>query len=169
MTSPASSRSPVLSQADEQDLVRAFAASVVGTLSPDELELFDETAEEYFEDPEGALDPDHRDEAVGFGLEIVMITPAVLAVATPVVQFLAELVAEAARETAKPVLIRALRRILRIRSDAEGAADAPVALTPAQVQTVHGVALQRARSLGLAEDRARLLADSVAGGVSCSS
>jgi hypothetical protein len=33
------------------------------------------------------------------------------------------------------------------------------------VQRVHQVALERARSLGLAEDRAQLLADSVAGGI----
>ncbi len=165
MTSLPGNPSRVLPPADEQELVRAFAVSIVGALSPDELDLFDETAEEYFEDPEGVLDPDRRDEAVGFGLEAIMITPVVLAVATPVVQFLAGLVTEATREITKPVIVRTLRRILRIRSDAEAAAGTPLALTRAQVQKVHDVALQRARSLGLAEDQAHLLADSVAGGV----
>jgi hypothetical protein len=155
-----------LAQGDEQDLVRELTATVLEKVSPDELDVLDETADEYFEDPEGVLGPGRKDEAVGFGLEAALITPVVLAVATSVVRFLASLVADAVKESTTPVLVRTLRRLLRIRSAQETQdGGAAAALTAQQVRRVHAVALQRATDLGLQEDQARLLADAVAGGV----
>jgi hypothetical protein len=163
---PVPSADPVpLPPAAEQDLVRALAASVVGDLSPDELDVFDETAEEFFADPDEVLRAGDKDEAVGFGLELALITPVVLAVVTSVVRFLASLLADAMKETARPALVRTLRRILRIREDGATAQAAAVPLDVDQLRRVHEVAMNRAMSLGLPEDRARLLADSIAGGI----
>ena len=153
-----------LPPAEEQDLVRALAASVVGDLSPDELDVFDETAEEFFADPDEVLRAGDKDEAVGFGLELALITPVVLAVVTSVVRFLASLLADAMQETARPAVVRTLRRVLRIR-EGGATAQAEVSLDADQLRRVHEVAMNRAVSLGLPEDRARLLADSIAGGI----
>jgi hypothetical protein len=154
-----------LPQADEQDLVRILAASAVGHLSPEELDVFDETAQEFFDDPENVLRSSDKDEAVGFGLELAMITPVVLAVVTSVIKFLASIVAAATKETATPVLVGTLRRLLHIRDDGAATPAAASPLDAGLIQRVHEIAFQRAITLGLPEDRARLLADAVAGGI----
>jgi hypothetical protein len=156
---------PSLTTDEQRDLVQGLAETVVEQLEPDELAVFEETAEEYFEDPRAVLDPKRRDEAVGFGIDAELLTPIVLAVATPVVQYLADLVVEASGEGVKPTLVRLLRRMLRLKDADPAPAPEPPQLTQEQVDHVRDVAFARARDVGLEESRARLLADAVAGGV----
>jgi hypothetical protein len=153
-----------LSPADHQALVQDLAAAVVEELEPDEMAVFEETAEDYFADPQAVLNPEKRDEAVGFGIDAALITPIVLAVAGQVVEFLAGVVVQATGEGVKPTLVRVLRRVLRLEEAKPAAADPP-RLTQEQVEHVRSIAYARACDLGLAEDKSRLLADSVAGGV----
>ncbi len=152
----------------DRALVEELARSVLEQAAPEELVIFEETAQEYFDDPQAVLDPKRRDEAVGFGLDVALLTPYVLAVATPVLTFLLDAVVTAAKSEAKPVvgdLVRRLFRRLRPGPDPGPADDAPVALTAEQSAQVREVALARATDLGLPEAQARLLADSVVGGL----
>jgi hypothetical protein len=156
-----------LSPADEQNLVRELAQTVVAQEEPDELAVFDETADEYFADPERALEAQERDEAVGFGIDLALLTPFVLAVATPVIQLLVTMVQDAVRSEAQPVITALVRRLLH-RGPTEpdaGGADRVVALTADQVSRVRDVAFDRGRAVGLPEGRAALLADAIAGGI----
>jgi len=150
----------------ENKLVAELARLVLEQAAPEELVLFPETAEEYFKDPQAVLDPKRRDEALGFGLDVAMLTPYVLAVATPVIRFLASTVAEAAGQEAKPLVTRIVRRLLR-RPDpvSEAAGEAPAPVSTDQARRVREIAYQRAKGLGLNEDQAVLLADSVVGGL----
>jgi hypothetical protein len=86
-------------------------------------------------------------------------------VATPVVRFLASTVAEAAGEETRPLVTRLVRRLLRRPDPAPEATAPPPPLSNDQVRQVRDIAYQRAKSLGLDEDRAVLLADSVVGGL----
>jgi hypothetical protein len=152
----------------EQQLVTELAAAVLEQIDPDELAVFDETAQEYFADPEGVLDPRRRDEPVGFGVDMALLAPYLLAVATPVVQFLVTVVWGAVQEEAKPAVVRRVRRLFR-RNTGPAPADAgtpqPAPLSPEQARYVRDVAYQRARALGLPEDRSTVLADAIVGGV----
>jgi hypothetical protein len=155
-----------LSSEAENELVAELARLALEEAAPEELVLFPETAEEYFQDPQAVLDPGRRDEALGFGLDIAMLTPYVLAVAIPVIRFLISTVAEAVGEEAKPLLIRMVRRLFRQSGPASEAADeASVPLSAEQARQVRELAYQRAKGLGLEDDRAVLLADSVVGGL----
>jgi hypothetical protein len=150
----------------ENELVAELARLALEQAAPEELVLFQETAEEYFRDPQGVLDRGRRDEALGFGLDMALLGPYVLAVATPVVRFLASTVAGAVGEELKPMLARLVRRLLRQPdSGPEGDGQAPPPLSPDQARRVRDIAYRRARELGLAEGQAELLADSVVGGL----
>ena len=156
----------------DRALVEEFAQAVLAEVAPEELAIFSDTAEEYFADPDAVLNPARRDEAVGFGLDLALLTPYVLAVATPVLTFLAQTVLAAVKEESKPVIADLVRRLFRRAapgSDAGPGSPAPeagpVALTPAQAGQVREVALARASDLGLPPEQARLLADSVVGGL----
>ncbi|WP_369255248.1 hypothetical protein [Geodermatophilus amargosae] len=147
---------------EQRSLVKDLAAELVEQLDPDELAVFDDAAEDYFRDPEAVLNPRRRDEAVGSGVELALVTPVVLAVAGQVVEYLSGVVVEALGDNVRPRLLRFVRRMLGLGG--EDAAEPP-SLDSAQVEHVRDVALARARDVGLDEERARLLAESVVGGL----
>jgi hypothetical protein len=153
---------------DDRALVEDLARSALEGAAPEELVLFDDTAAEYFRDPDAVLNPERRDEAVGFGLDAALLTPYLLAVAAPVVSFLIDTVTKAARDqttTAVQDLVRRLFRRVLPSTDAPQAPPGPGALTRDQAAEVRRIALSRAADLGLADPQARLLADSVVGGL----
>ncbi|MGB7981506.1 MAG: hypothetical protein WCF36_12020 [Candidatus Nanopelagicales bacterium] len=149
---------------DDEQLVRELAQSVLQQTAPEELLLFDETAAEYFADPPGVLDARGRDEPVGFGLELAMVTPVVLAALTPVVQYLLAVAADALKVEVRPVVVRWVRALLHHGQDPGETAPTP-ALTPAQAARVRQLSRDRAVQLGMSQADADLLADSVVGGM----
>ncbi|MGW5240558.1 hypothetical protein ACWEOW_16635 [Monashia sp. NPDC004114] len=175
------STAPDRARPEDRALISVLAQSVLAQAAPDELPVFDETAEDYFDDPAATLRPHGRDEPVGFGIDIALLTPYVLAVATPVIQLIVGLVSDAVHTDSRSVLAPLVRRLLRLpEPSAEGAADAgagaaataaasageaPLALTTEQARQIHDVALERGRSLGLVDELAALLADAVVGGL----
>ena len=156
--------------AHDEELVRDLARAVLARAAPEELVLFEESAADYFADPRAVLDPKRRDEAVGFGLDLALLTPYVLAVASPVLAFLVQTVAGAVKEESQPLLRRLVRRLFRLE-DADGSEtaspspSAPPAITTEQAARVREIAYARAGDLGLPPEQARVLADSVVGGL----
>jgi hypothetical protein len=157
----------------ERDLVGELARAVVRCVAPEELELLAETEADYVRDPGLVLRARSRDEAVGFGLDLALLTPYVLVVGTAVVHFLAMVVSDAirdeAREELKPVIAGRVRRL--VRRDGPAAADrrgpgehdrAP-GVTVEQAREVRQLALRQALQSGLDDQKAALLADAFVG------
>ena len=161
----------------EGDLVAELARAVLWRVAPEELVLFEETEADYMRDPRlpGA---GRRDEAVGFGLEMALLTPYVLAVGTAVVRFLASVVSDTVRDELKdelkPAIAGPVRRLFR--RDDSPTADRPEAgehdrapgLTVAKAREVRRIALQQARQSGLDDEKAALLADAFVGALAVS-
>ncbi|HCT76069.1 MAG TPA: hypothetical protein DGG94_11820 [Micromonosporaceae bacterium] len=145
---------------DNNALIAELTELALTTAAPDELVVFEETAQEYFADPEAALSASGRDEAVGFGLELAMITPVALAVGSLVVQTIASHLAGRAITAGERGVVALARRAFR-----REAAPVDLALTPKQAQHVRYVAWERARALGLPDSQAQLLADSFVGAI----
>jgi hypothetical protein len=166
-----SDESAILSGAEEEELVRELAQKALQVAAPEELVLFDESADEYFADPEGTLRSSARDEPVGFGVELALLTPYLLAVIKPVIQLLAGMVSDSVKAEGQPAVSRLVRRLVRgTQKDAPpgseaGGGEDPPTLTSTQIGLVRDVAFERARTVGLPDDRAALLADAIAGGV----
>jgi hypothetical protein len=143
-------------------LTDELAQSVLTAVAPEELPLYPETAEEYYADPQALLNPKHRDEALGFGLDLAMITPVVIAVAGTVLQWLANNVVDAAIKEASPSVMAYLRGLFR-RGKNEKPATPKVTLSAEQAKQVRAVAYRQALAIGLEPARAGLIADSTAG------
>lgn len=160
---------PAAPAPDDQDLVTELARTVIGRVAPDELAVLPIVAQDYFADPDGTLDPRDRDHPLGFGLDLVLLSPYVLAVATPVVQFLGslatdiakDLAKDLAKDNAKPIVHDIVRRMFHRGLQQQ----APVMLTPDQVDRVHEHSYRTGLALGLADGQARLLADALAGNI----
>ena len=157
----------------EQELVGELAHTVVRCVAPEELGLFAETEADYFRDPGLVLRARSRDEAVGFGLDLALLTPYVLAVGAAVVHFLAVVVSDAVRDEVrdelKPVIAGRVRRLLRRDDPAAtdrrepGEHDRMPGVTAEQAREVHRVAQQQAMRSGLDDQKAALLADAFVG------
>jgi hypothetical protein len=159
----------------ERDLVGELARAVVRCVAPEELGLFAETEADYFRDPGFMLTARSRDEAVGFGLDLALLTPYVLVVGTAVVHFLAMVVSDAvrdeAREELKPVIAGRVRRLLRRDDPAVAEAgrrepeehDRAPGVSLEQAREVRQVALRQAIQSGLDDEKAALLADAFVG------
>lgn len=163
-----SDRYHTLTRQDEQDLVCVLAQQVLQVTAPEELALFDETAVEYFADPQGVLDAEGRDETVGFGVELALLTPYVLAVVTPVIHLLVTIVGDAVKTEGQPSVNGFVRRLIGRRDEGSPPPEPeqPAPLTHEQLTLVRNVALERGRVIGLPPDQAALLADAIAGGIS---
>lgn len=151
----------VLTPDDERALAVELAGLVVRDIEPAEMAVFDDTVEEYFEHPDAALRTPGRDEPLGFGFEGLLLAPYVLAVARPVIRYLAGLIVEATQAEVRPRLVALVRRLLD--TGAAHPADPPVALSPEQVRHVRNLVVHTAGEVELDEAHARLLADAVAG------
>jgi hypothetical protein len=158
----------ILTQQDEQDLVCVLSQHALAIAAPEELALFDDTAEEYFANPKGVLEARSRDEAVGFGVEFALLTPYILAVATSVIHLLASMVGDAVKTEGQPSVNGLIRRLLGRREEDSPHSDPLQSelLTHEQLTLVRNVALERGRVIGLPQDQAALLADAIVGGIS---
>ena len=142
-----------------------LARLVVRDIAPDELAVFDETAEEYLTDPMLPGDPHGRDETLGFGVDLALVTPYALAVAGWVVQFLGSVATDIAKDSTKPVA-QGLVRLMITRAGGDSPERQPVVLTREQLTVVRDSSYVQACALGLTPERAELLADAVVGSVS---
>jgi hypothetical protein len=142
-------------------LIAELARSAVARAAPEELPLFRATSEAYFENPEALEGREAGDEMLGFGVDaaLVLVTPVALAVSRDVLNFVVAQVREQARERGAEAIDRFLDRLLRRKE----APDEPPDLTEEQLEEVRTLALEKARQLKLAPDKAELLADSLVG------
>jgi hypothetical protein len=150
----------------ERELVDELAVGALATLAPAELAIYADTSTEFYQDPDRVLGGSRRDEAVGFGLDLALMTPFVIAVASSVVHLLGSIIGEAVKDEGVPAAHTLLRRLLRRPSTpADPTAAEPLALSAAQARQVRDVALARAQALGVPDAQAQLLADAITGGL----
>jgi hypothetical protein len=147
-----------LSVDEDRELIAELTEMALAQAAPDELAVFDETAEEYFADPQGAVSTANKGQAVGFGLELAMITPAALAVGSALVQALVAIVSERTLAAGARTVNNQVRRLMRREET-----DARLRLTVEQAGRLRQTALDKAQALGLPEAQAALLAESFVG------
>ena len=145
---------------EERTLIAELTEMALAQAAPDELVVFDETADEYFADPQAALSAAAKGQAVGFGLELAMITPAALAVGSVVMQALVSIVSERTLSAGARTVSSQVRRLMRKEEP-----NPDIKLTREQASRVRQVALTQAATLGLPEAQAVLLADSFVGAI----
>jgi hypothetical protein len=161
------SEDATMTTGDERELATDLVRRALAGTAPDELLLFEDIADQFFADPDSALSGDGRDEAVGFGLDLTMLTPAMLVVALTAIRMVGTMLTEAVKQEGTPVVRRVLRRLFGLDDPAapSGAAAPAVQLSTDQLARVRETARRRALALGLGSDQAALLADAITGGL----
>jgi hypothetical protein len=157
----------MMSATIDSTLVAEVARAAVTRVAPHELPLFRATAAAYFKRADQVSHQrQNDDDMLGFGgvVDVSMVTPVALAVASAVVQLVAtELAKSMGKRTGDALVDRvagAFKGPRRLESP-QFATDQAPALTPAQLERVRVVAIDKALRLRLPKSQADRLADAV--------
>jgi len=143
----------------QKQLIANVARDLLEKVAPHELPLFPATSQAYFENPEKMLEKQKsEDTMLGFGLEAgaVFLTPAVLAVMTEVIAFIAEVIKDAIKDGSKSVIADYIKKIFHPSNSPSPKTPPP--LSTDQVRHVYQLAVEKARQLKLPEAKVQLLA-----------
>jgi hypothetical protein len=140
-----------------------LARRVVRMIAPEELTSFDIVATPYLESPEQAerrLRQAH-DDPLGFGLGdiVAMATPVIALVSGSVITAVSDSVGKAVRDGTASAARKAWRKLRGKPAEPLELPSTP--LTKAQLAEVREIALARALSLGMKQQKAEALADAV--------
>lgn len=153
----------------ERGLIIELAARMLNEIEPAEVPVLEQTAGDYFANPNAVLSRRRRDESLGFGLDLTLMGPYALAIASSVVTFVGSIITDEVRDAARPVVIRTVRRLLGAGDPSteqhQDGSTTTAALTAVQVTQIRDVAQSRAIALGISAAQASLLADALIGGL----
>lgn len=140
-----------------------LARRVVRKIAPEELPSFDLVAAPYLENPRQAerrLRQAHND-PIGFGLgdAVAMATPVIALVSGSVITAVSDSIGTAVRDGITSAVRKAWRKMRGKPAEPLALPAAP--LTTAQLAEVRQIALERALSLGMKQQKADALADAV--------
>jgi hypothetical protein len=151
----------------DDELAVALARSAVERTAPEEMVIFPAASEAFLE----GQDPSKKtrgDPMLGFGVEsaVVLLTPVALTVAKDVLGFLRVQLKKQADKHGEDAFDWLASKLLRRDDDKKepgvDAAEVPE-LTDEQLEEVRRLAIEKAKQLKLADDKAELLADSLVG------
>lgn len=140
-----------------------LARRVVRKIAPEELSSFDLVAAPYLENPEQAerrLRSAH-DDPLGFGLGdiVAMATPVIALVSGSVITAVSDSVGKAVRDGTTNAVRKAWRKLRGKPAEPLELPSTP--LTTTQLAEVRQIALERALSLGMKQQKAEALADAL--------
>lgn len=161
----------------DDELVVALARSAVEQAAPEEMVIFPAASEAYLEgqDPSKAT---RGDPMLGFGVEaaVVLLTPVALKVAKDVLGYLRGQLKKQADEHGDEAFDWLVAKLFKRDDDKEAPAGDATATPPEplppvddfelsdeELEEVRRLALEKAKQLKLADDKAQLLADSLVG------
>jgi hypothetical protein len=148
----------------ESAVVKDLARRMVLAAAPEERHTFGPVSDRYLADPDRFGRGRRGSGRLGFdptGVAVVLVAPVALAAAMAAVEYVVESVAKAAVERTTEATRRVVRRIFGLAAD-DG--DTPrVPLGPEQLREVYEIVVGAARSAGLPDDTAELMAGAVVG------
>jgi hypothetical protein len=156
---------------DDADITM-LARNVIGQVAPEELGVFDSVAQGWASGTDQRRKGRSPGASVGFGLEALLMSQLVFPIITGA---LGDVLGTSITERAKPRR-RAAKRAAKTgaaagagdvaggqaKADSDGSGALP-ALSPAQFEALRTACTEHATALGLAQDKAHLLADAVVG------
>lgn len=140
---------------EAREFIAEVSKKIVADVAAEELELFDELAQDYFANPQPAADSS-ADDALGFGFDtLAAVTPAAIAMTQVVVVFLASEVIKATREETVKIVVG------KVKSYFWG--QQRVRLSDQQLKHVRELSRQQALKFGMSKEAAESMAQALIG------
>jgi hypothetical protein len=149
---------------EQRQLAIDLTAAALSQIAPEEIPVLGETAAEYYADPGALLRHTRGDSPLGAGVDILMLTPYLLAAANAVLPllgaFAGEILKGVAVDVTKEPLSTWVRRMIRGRN---GDPHAALALSAEQALRVRTTVVEQCFQAGLPSAQASLIADATVG------
>ena len=152
--------------AEGRNFITELSKNIVTEVAPEEIPLFDELVQEYFDDPTPP-DPSESisDDPLGFGLgeTLVAITPAATAMVSAVLSYVLTEAVKAVREESATAIKEKIKAVFTSEKPSGEAAQGMPALTRQQLEQVKKLARKQAKAFGVETAIANKLADALVG------
>lgn len=145
-----------------RDLIREISKDVVSRIAPEEMDLFEELIQQYFENPNPPPpSPQFEDDPLGSGLAEIMVaaTPAAAAMASAVLGYILNEVITATKEETAGLIRGKIRALFSSKGQPE---DSPP-LTQEQLELVKKLARKQASRFGFTANKAEMMANALIG------
>jgi len=154
--------------AEGRKVIQGISRDIVDQFAPEELELFDDLVQEYFQDPrppDSSSEP--KDDPLGFGLSetLIAVTPAAMAMVSGVLNYLTTDIVKVAQEEITEAVkekIKALFNSSKENSDQKLKNEIPP-LTIEQLEQVKKLARKQAIQFGIKPEQAEKMSNALIG------
>jgi hypothetical protein len=144
-----------------RETIKEISRDLVMEIAPEELAMFDELADEYFQHPQPGKQVKTNDDPLGFGINetLVAVTPAATGMVSTVLAYLLTSFNDALKDTAKESFKTKMKAVFSAKKKGKS----PIAFTIEQLKQINKKAFEQARTFGLSDDQAQHLADALVG------
>lgn len=147
---------------ESRQLLTEISKEFIAEMVPDELEYADELLEEYYQNP--PQDPDHSDDPLAFGSDIlVAVTPVIAMVLDVVFRFLVDETIKSAKEEAAALIAQKIKAVF---NPAANTKEEKIILTVDQLKKIKELTKKEARRGGMSAKKAEDFALKVVGRLS---
>ena len=148
---------------DGRVYVERISKEIVSDIAPEELDLFDELIDEYYDNPAPPdLSSAKGDDPLGFGVSAALmaaVTPAAAAMVSAVLAYVLKEVVKAVQEESADAIKKQIRSLFHLEKKGDG----PEPLTQDQLEAVKKIARREAKKFGMEPDQARNMANALVG------
>jgi hypothetical protein len=144
--------------------ISEVSKEIVAQVAPEEVELFDDLAAEYYANPQPPdLAARASDDPLGFGLDagIVAATPAVMAMVSVAFGFVWQAAVDSFKTESQDFIAHKVKELFQGKK--QESAPKTLALTPAQLKEVRRLCIKEATDFGMCDKDAGQMADALAG------
>lgn len=146
---------------DGRDFIYEISKDVVSQVAPEEMDLFDELLQQYFENLQPPPQSPPIDDPLGSGLAEIMVaaTPAAAAMASAVLGFIVGEVIKVTKEESASLIRKKIHDLFDPKESSEGSPP----LTKEQLELVKKLARKQASRFGFTADKAEMMANALIG------
>ncbi|MBI4739785.1 hypothetical protein HY772_09720 [Candidatus Woesearchaeota archaeon] len=147
---------------EQRAAIEEISKDLVTQLAPEELDLFGELAQDYFDDPKPLSKSKHSDDPLGFGIfeAMTIMTPVAMAMASTVLTFVTTEVIKSAKDESAAVIKKKIKALFNKADKQE--ADSP-SLTKEQMEQVKKLAYKQATDFGMDAATAEKMSNALIG------
>lgn len=146
-----------------RDLVMDLSKEVIVSTEPDEVEMFDDLADEYFNDPTPPnLSASASDDALGFGLNELMVaaSPAALAMVSVVINYVAKVALDTFKDEGTDFIKQKVKNWFQARTEEKSQPSSGLILPGSpESKEVYEIAVLEAKRFGMSDQKAKQMAD----------
>lgn len=149
---------------EERAVIEEISKDLITQLAPEEIDLFGELAQDYFNDPAPPTSSKHRDDPLGFGGSdlIVAATPVAMAMVSAMITFVTTEALKSAKDESADLIKKRVKGLFKKFSATSEPAAAPT-LTKDQLEQVKKLALKQAADFGMDAATAEKMSNALIG------